>query len=71
MCHAAKEAMWLINFLEEIGLEKFVSKPMKLRVDNQGAIGLVKNKITSERNKHIQLRHFFSERSCGKGYNRF
>lgn len=59
MCHAAKEVLWFQNFLQEIVDEKFVSHPQNIHVDNQGAISLAKNYVTSERNKHIELRHFF------------
>ncbi len=59
MCHAAKEVLWFQNFLQEIVNEKFLSFPQNIHVDNQGAISLAKNYVTSERNKHIELRHFF------------
>lgn len=59
MCHAAKEVLWFRNFLEEIVGDKFLDLPQTLFVDNQGAIALAKNPVTSDRNKHIELRHFF------------
>lgn len=59
MCHAAKEALWYQNFLQEILDEHFLNTPQNIFVDNQGAISLAKNQVTSERNKHIELRHFF------------
>ncbi|MBK5649679.1 MAG: Ty1/Copia family ribonuclease HI, partial [Acinetobacter sp.] len=59
MCHAAKEVLWFQNFLQEIVNEQFLSFPQNVHVDNQGAISLAKNHVTSERNKHIELRHFF------------
>ena len=59
MCHAAKEALWYQNFLQEILCDKFLNFPQNICVDNQGAISLAKNHVTSERNKHIELRQFF------------
>lgn len=59
MCHAAKEVLWFQNFLGEIFDQQFFSLPQNILVDNQGAISLAKNHVTSERNKHIELRNFF------------
>lgn len=59
MCHAAKEALWFQHFLAEILDEHFLNYPQNIFVDNQGAISLAINHVTSERNKHIELRHFF------------
>lgn len=59
MCHVAKEVLWFQNFLQEIVNEQFLNVPQSILVDNQGAISLAKNHVTSERNKHIELRHFF------------
>lgn len=59
MCHAAKEVMWFQSFMGEIVSKQFLRFPQNVYVDNQGAISLAKNYVTSERNKHIELRHFF------------
>ena len=40
-------------------MKQFLNFPQNVNVDNQGAISLAKNHVTSERNKHIELRHFF------------
>lgn len=59
MCQVTKEVLWYQHFLEEILNEQFMNIPQQIFVDNQGAISLAKNQVTSERNKHIELRHFF------------
>lgn len=59
MCHAAKEVLWLRSILTELGAGDLSPSPQILQVDNQGAMALAQNQITSERNKHIELRHFF------------
>ena len=59
MCHASKEVLWFKSFLNEIGMGAFIEEPTNVFVDNQGAIHLVKNKVTSERSKHIDLKFHF------------
>ncbi|KAH7970407.1 hypothetical protein HPB49_006710 [Dermacentor silvarum] len=34
-------------------------KPQIFMVDNQGAITLAKNQITSDKSKHIELKYYF------------
>jgi hypothetical protein len=56
LCEGTKEAIYLRNILEEIGINK---APMTLFNDNQGAQQLVKNAIHHSRSKHIDVRYFF------------
>ena len=53
---ATREAMWLWKLMGdlEIGVNK-----MRIWDDNQGAISLIRNDITSERSKHIDVMHHF------------
>jgi hypothetical protein len=53
---AAKEMIWLKNFLKELGNEQDVSK---LFSDSQSAICLAKNPVFHSRCKHIQLKYHF------------
>ena len=70
MTLATKEVLWLQNFLHEIGMDEFLENPVKIGVDNQGAICLSKNKITSERSKHIDVRcHFLRQQVRDKKIN--
>lgn len=59
MVEAAKEVMWLQSFLGEINATELSPKPQSIFTDNQGAMCLANNHVTSERSKHIDLRHFF------------
>lgn len=67
MCQAAKEALWLQQFLGELSASEFAQKPQVLKVDNQGAIALAKNQVTSERSKHIDLKYFFLRENIEEG----
>ena len=56
LCEGTKEAIYLRNLLEEIGIQK---APMILFNDNQGAQQLIKNSVHHNRSKHIDIRYFF------------
>ena len=58
--HAAKEALWLRSFVNEMRGEK--DEPLRLNCDNQGAIALAKDNKFHSQTKHIDLRfHFIRE----------
>jgi hypothetical protein len=55
--HAGKEALWLRNFMQEIGVAQ--DSPMPLYVDNQLAITLSKNPELHSWMKHIGMYYHF------------
>ena len=55
--HAAKEAIWLRNFVNEI--QGNSSSPLTMLCDNQGVIALAKDNKFHSRTKHIDLRYHF------------
>jgi hypothetical protein len=55
--HAAREALWLRNFISEIS--NIPTGPLKLNSDNQGAIALAKDNKFHARTKHIDIRYHF------------
>jgi len=56
MAEAAKEALWLRTFLQELGFEK---GPLLIRGDNQGALKLAESEENRRRTKHIDIRFRF------------
>jgi hypothetical protein len=56
-CEAVKEALWLGNFLSELGVN--FDSPIQINVDNQSAIALAKDPVSNSRAKHIDLRYKF------------
>ena len=54
---ASKEVKFLANLLEVMKIS--FEKPIKMRIDNVGALFLVKNRNTSERTRHIDSRYHF------------
>ena len=58
--HAVKEALWLRKLLEEFRLDPGT---ITIKADNQSAIKIIKNPVTSARSKHIDMiYHFARER---------
>ena len=54
---AVKEAIWLRNLVQELGLKQEVNSVVFC--DNQSAICLVKNQAYHERTKHIDIKYHF------------
>ena len=60
---AVKEALWLRKLLSELRL---LSGPVHIHTDNQASLALMKNPLTSQRAKHIDIQyHFVRERIIG------
>jgi hypothetical protein len=57
MSETVQEMIYIKQLLESIG--QTVELPMKLYVDNAGALFLVNNKSTTGRTKHIDVRHHY------------
>lgn len=54
---AAKEAVWMKKFIEELGVVPSIANPVDLYCDNNGAIAQAKEPRSHQRSKHI-LRRF-------------
>ena len=63
--HAAKEAMWLRRFIQEIF--RPLSRPTTIHCDNQSAIALAKSGAFHARTKHIDIRYHFIRFSVDQG----
>ena len=56
---AAKEAVWLKGFIQELNLSGFKPDAIQLFIDNNSAMKLMKNPEFHGRTKHIAMRHHF------------
>lgn len=62
--HAIKEALWLRQLLSDLNLD---ASTIVIKADNQSAIKIIKNPVTSARSKHIDvIYHFARERVARK-----
>jgi hypothetical protein len=56
LAHTVKEALWIKQLLEEIGINV---GPIKIKVDSQGALDLARNARFSQKTKHIDIKYHF------------
>ena len=63
--HAAKEALWLETFINEV--TRINTKPLTMMCDNLGAISLAKDNKFHSHTKHIDLRYYFVHEAVKKG----
>ena len=62
---AIREAVWLRKLLPELGVD--VSGPLTLKGDNQAAIALLHNPMSTTRSKHIDIVHHFGRERVLRG----
>lgn len=55
MVKCAKEAVWLCDLVNELGVSQ---NPVKLHCDNQSVIYLAKDQVSYTRTKHIDVRYY-------------
>ena len=65
MMHHSQQALWMHNFLLEIGLEQ--SLPAILHVDNNSSIALAQSTQGHSRAKHIDIRHHYIRERVQEG----
>ena len=63
--HAAKEAVWIRNFVIEV--QGTTHGPLTMLCDNQGAIALSKDNKFHSRTKHIDLHYHFIREAVDEG----
>ena len=63
--HAAKEAIYLQRFFEEIGF--LLEGPMTIFSDNQSCISLLRNPTFHARTKHVEIHHHFVRKKIEEG----
>jgi hypothetical protein len=63
-----KEGLWVRSLAMELGLD---DAAIKIYADNQGAIKLLKNPVSSMRSKHIDVAYHFARERVARGEVRF
>ncbi|KAL0439499.1 UNVERIFIED_CONTAM: Retrovirus-related Pol polyprotein from transposon RE1 [Sesamum latifolium] len=54
---AAKEAIWMKNYIQELGVVPSITEPVVIFCDNNGAIAQAKEPRSHHRSKHILRRY--------------
>lgn len=65
---AAKEALWLKRLLQDFDVQV---PTVRMHIDNQGALKLIKNPVQSNRAKHIDVMHHFVRERVYRGELKF
>jgi hypothetical protein len=63
-CAAAQEAIYLKSLLKDLG---YSDKPINIYQDNQGAIAMGRNNMTTKRSKHIDIKYHFIREKVEEG----
>jgi hypothetical protein len=63
--HATKEALWLRKLASDLQLDNVGA--ISIRADNQSAIKLLNNPISSARSKHIDIIYHFARERVARG----
>ena len=63
--NCVQDMMFVKNILESMGLE--MELPMRLEIDNKGAVDLVHNFSVGGRTKHMEIRLLWMRELKGKG----
>ncbi|PKH98827.1 hypothetical protein CRG98_049693, partial [Punica granatum] len=64
---AAKEAVWIRNFVIELGIVPSISSPVELYCDNTKAIDQAKEPMSHQKSKHIERRYHIIMEIIGRG----
>ena len=64
---AAKEAVWIRNFLMALGVVQGASNPLDVYCDNNGAIAQAKEPRQHQKNKHILMRYHLIRQFVDEG----
>src|SRR4051812_27988786 len=64
---AAKEAVWMRNFLMDLGVVQGSPNPLDMYCDNNGAIAQAKELIQHQKNKNILMRYHLIRQFVDQG----
>ena len=66
VAEAAKEAVWIRNFISELGVVSSVAGPIKLYCDNDGAISQAKEPRSHQKSKHVLRKYHLLREIVGR-----
>ncbi|KAL0451294.1 UNVERIFIED_CONTAM: hypothetical protein Slati_1107500 [Sesamum latifolium] len=64
---AAKEAVWMKNYIQELGVVPSIAEPVVIFCDNKGAIAQAKEPRSHHRSKHILKRYHLLREIVSRG----
>ncbi|KAL0394472.1 UNVERIFIED_CONTAM: hypothetical protein Slati_4413400 [Sesamum latifolium] len=64
---AVKEAIWMKNYIQELGVVPSIAEPVVIFCDNNGAIAQAKESRSYHHSKHILRRYHLLREMVGRG----
>lgn len=64
---AAKEAIWIKNFLEDLGVVPSIQDQIEIFCDNEGAVALTKEPKDHGKSRHIDRKYHFVRHKVAEG----
>ncbi|GJT01390.1 hypothetical protein Tco_0822559 [Tanacetum coccineum] len=58
-CEASKKAIWMKNFIGDLGVVPTVQDPIEIFYDNESAVSLTKEPKDHRKSKHIERKYHF------------
>lgn len=65
---ASKEAIWLKNFIGDLGVVPALKEPMEIFCDNEGVVALTKEPRDHGRSRHIDRKYHFIRHGVEEGH---
>ncbi|GKC58306.1 hypothetical protein Tco_1085904 [Tanacetum coccineum] len=67
-CEASKEAIWMKNFIRDLGVVPTVQDPIEIFCDNESAVALTKEPKDHGKSKHIERKYYFVRSKVEEGH---
>ncbi|GJR85744.1 putative RNA-directed DNA polymerase [Tanacetum coccineum] len=67
-CEASKEAIWMKNFIGDLGVVPTVQDPIEIFCDNESAVALTKEPKDHGKSKHIERKYHFVRSKVEEGH---
>lgn len=67
-CEASKEAIWMRNFIGDLGVVPTVQDPIEIFCDNESAVALTKEPKDHGKSKHIERKYHFVRSKVEEGH---
>ncbi|GJY43585.1 hypothetical protein Tco_0431798 [Tanacetum coccineum] len=67
-CEASKEAIWMKNFIGDLGVVPTVQDPIEIFCDNKSAVALTKEPKDHGKSKHIERKYHFVRSKVEEGH---
>ncbi|GKA89911.1 hypothetical protein Tco_0811723, partial [Tanacetum coccineum] len=67
-CEASKEAIWMKNFIGDLGVVPTVQGPIEIFCDNKSEVALTKEPKYHRKSKHIDRKYHFVRSKVAKGH---